>query len=74
MNSATQSNVVPFPSKAKPRPVLQVPTSDLIVKLWGQLHERIRAHHNNPCPHNERMMASARARYIAACIAENCGT
>lgn len=38
------SNVIPFPAKAKPREVLKVPTSPMIIRLWAQLHERIQAH------------------------------
>lgn len=63
--------ILTFPSKAKPRVVLHVPTSDLVVRLWAELNDRIQDNWHNPCEHNERMMAAARARYIAALIAEN---
>lgn len=63
--------VLQFPARAKPREVLKVPTSPMIIRLWAQLHERIQAHDKNPCDHNRRMMEAAQARYTAACVAEN---
>lgn len=61
------AQILNFPRpKAKPRPVLVVPTSDLVVQLWAQMQARIVAFHLNPCPHNEHMMGAARARYVTA--------
>ena len=66
----TQCTIIPFPSRSKPRPVLTVPTSDRVVRLWAEMHARISAQHDNPCPHNEAQLAKARARYVAALVDE----
>lgn len=63
--------ILTFPSKAKPRVVLHVPTSSRVVELWAELNERLAAAWKNPTPHNQRMVESSRARYIKACQDEN---
>lgn len=62
------ATILHFPT---PKPRLVVPTSPKIVELWAELHQRIADNHANPCRHNRNMIEAARARYVAACLAEN---
>ena len=64
------AQILTFPSRSKPRPVLTVPTTNRIVMLWAELNCRIAAAWMNPCDHNVKAMADARARYVAALVDE----
>lgn len=65
--------VIPFPSKAKPRPVLQVPTSDRVVRYWAEWSACNITAIMKPLPHNISARDNARARYVAALIEEQEG-
>lgn len=65
------AQILKFPARSKPRPVLKVPTTDSIVSLWAELHCRIAAAWCNPCEHNLEMLKSAQKRWEAALEEKN---
>lgn len=61
------AQILTFPSKAKPRAVLHVPTSNKVVGLWAEKEARRLAFAMNPCEHNRTMFNDANTRYAKAC-------
>lgn len=65
------AQILTFPSKAKPRPVLRVPTINRVIKLWAELNAAIAWRDKCPTPEADATVARVRARYIRVCQDEN---
>lgn len=62
----TTAKIFQLRPPSKPRPVLHVPTSDRIVKLWAVWAAKNIAAKMRPLPQNLRARDDARDKYIIA--------